>query len=407
MESGPIRRREFLARLVRGAAGVALGGPVVGRAVSAFAQSAPPQAPVLLSSDDDLVRNQLGSLKTETLRRPIVLERWDVLENRRLVLAPDFGWTTEKAAVFVSAPDVTIRNVEIIGSDTWLSRWNAYEEPRSAKPGICAGMCGIRLQNAPRIRIDNVSVRGFPGAAVDGFGLYDGSIRNVTATACFFGLVTRQYAPNAGLVIERVHVRDLWGPGAGRWPGVGGAPSRLRPGGFMGSDGIVCHSLRRAVIRDCSVTGEQFASFKLVNPQDTEVSRLRGSSLMIQGTSDLQWKIDKEPSRNTRVRECVFDKSLGSGPFADEGNAIQVSWHVHDLSIERCTLLASGRDGHGIQFAVDSHGRVTNCVFDGFNGTRGVTPAHAVELADRTCSVNADVAAVNTFRNQRRILLRR
>jgi hypothetical protein len=340
------------------------------------------------------------------LRNPIVMKPGEILADKRLVLASDFRWTPTKAAIYVPAQNVTIRNVEIVGASSWLTRWNAYEEPRGAGPGICTGMVGIRLQNAARARIEDVSIRGFPGAGIDGYGLQDAVIRGVTVTACFFGLITRQYAPNSGLLIERVEVRDVWGPGPNRWPGVGGPPSQLRPGGFIGSDGIVCHSLRNAVLKDSSVLGEQFASFKLVNPVDTEVSGLLGTNLMIQGTSDLEWKIDKEPSRNVRVRDCTFDKGLGSGAFADNGNAIQVSWHVRDLLIERCTLIAAGKNGHGIQFAVDAHGRVVNCVFEGFNGVRGVTPAHAVEVSDRTSSVNADLAAINTFRNQQRILLR-
>jgi hypothetical protein len=377
-------RRRFLARLAGGAAVAALDASLVGGASRAHAQAA---------------------LRSETLRDPIVLGRGGVVADRRLVLAPDFRWTNAKAVIYASAPDVAIRNVEIVGASAWLPRWNAEVEPQGAPPGICSGMCGIRLQNAPRARIEGVSVRGFPGAAIDGFGLADAVIRDVRATDCFFGVIARHYAPNPGLRIERVHVRDLWGPGAGRWRGIGGPPSRLRAGRFIGSDGIVCHSLRRGVLRDSSVLGEQFGSFKLVNPQDTEVSGLRGIHLMVQGTSDLEWKIDREPSRRTVVHDCVFDKGLGSGEVAEQGNAIQVSWHVEDLRIERCTLVAAGRNGHGIQFAVDAHGRVVDCTFDGFNGTRGTAPAHAVEVADRSSSVNADLAEVNSFRNQRRILL--
>jgi hypothetical protein len=266
-------------------------------------------------------------------------------------------------------------------------------------------MCAIRLQKAPRVRIEGVTIEGFPGSGIDAFGLDDGVIRDVSVTRCFLGIITRHYAPSSGLLIERVQVRDLWGPGAGKWPGTGGPPSQLRPGGFIGGDGVVCESVRHAVVRDCTVLGEQFASFKLVNPQDTEVSGLRGIGLMVQGTSDLEWKIDKEPSRNTRVRNCTFDKSLGSGEVANEGNCIQVSWHVENLLIENCTLVAAGHNGHGIEFAVDAHGRVVGCTFDGFNGMRGNAPAHAVELFDHS-SVNDDFASVNTFRNQRRILMR-
>jgi hypothetical protein len=174
----------------------------------------------------------------------------------------------------------------------------------------------------------------------------------------------------------------------------------------MGSDGMALHSLRDAVVRDSAVLGEQFASFKLVNPQSTEVSGLRGIQLMLQGTSDLAWKIDKEPSRNTVVRSCTLDKSLGSGALAETGNGMQISWHVKDLTIENCTLIAAGQGGHGIQFAVDVHGRITGCTFDGFNGKAGVTPSCALQLVDGS-TVNEDFAQVNTFVNQDRILLRK
>lgn len=380
-----------------------MGVSALGRSVAALAEDAAPSVPDT-APDSEAAPAFEGPV--ETLREPISLGPGDVLADRRFVLAPDFRWTVSKAVIWVASPDVTIRNVEIVGSDRWLPRWNAYNEPPDGPPGICSGMCGIRLQGAPRVRIEHVSVRGLPGGGIDGFGLEDGVIRDVGVRDCFVGVVTRQYLPNAGLWIERVRVRDLWGPGPGRWPGVGGPPSLLRPGGFIGGDGIVCHSLRRALVRDSTVLGEQFGSFKLVNSQHTTVSGLHGNHLMVQGTSDLEWKIDKEPSRHTQVHDCVFDKRLGVGEVSDEGNGIQVSWHVHDLRIERCMLIGGGKNGHGIQFAGDAHGRVVGCTFDGFNGVRGRGPAYAVETVDGS-SVNADFEAVNTFRNQHRIALRR
>jgi hypothetical protein len=48
---------------------------------------------------------------------------------------------------------------------------------------------------------------------------------------------------------------------------------------------------------------------------------------------------------------------------------------------------------------------VLGCSFDGFNGMRGITPAHAAEVREGS-SINDDFAAVNAFRNQQRILLR-
>ena len=213
------------------------------------------------------------------------------------------------------------------------------------------------------MKIENVRIQGFPGSGIDGFGLADGVIRDIRVTRCFQGVTIRQYEANPRLLIERVAAHDLWGPGPGKWPGVGGPPSRLRPGGFMGSDGLVCHSLRDAVVRDCSALGEQFGSFKLVNSPvaRVQVSGLRGVHLAVQGTSDLEWKIDKEPSRDTVVRDCVFDKNLGAGEIVDGGNCIQVSWNVLGLRIENCTLIGAGHDGHGIQLAVNAHGTVVGC----------------------------------------------
>jgi hypothetical protein len=396
--SDPFDRRRFLAGAARGAAALAWAGAGVGGVVACAVRAAGTSAAGTSAA-------AIPAPSVETLHSPIVLQKGEVLADRRFELAPDFAWTSSMAAIYVAAPDVTIRNVELVGALTWLPRWNVYNEPRGAPPGINSGTCAIRLQRAPRARIEGVRIAGFPRSAIEGFGLDDAVIRDVKITRCFTGIKTDYYAPNPRLRIEGVEVRDLWGPGPNRWPGVGGAPSRLRPGGFMGSDGMALHSLRDAVVRDSAVLGEQFASFKLVNPQSTVVSGLRGIQLMLQGTSDLAWKIDKEPSRNTVVRSCTLDKSLGSGALAETGNGMQISWHVKDLTIENCTLIAAGQGGHGIQFAVDVHGRITGCTFDGFNGKAGVTPSCALQLVDGS-TVNEDFAQVNTFVNQDRILLR-
>src|SRR5262249_32287427 len=153
----------------------------------------------------------------------------------------DFAWTTVQAAIYVDGPGVVIRNVELVGStgDTWLPRWDAYHEPARAPRGIHTETCGIRLQRAPRAHIENVTVRGFPRCGIPGFGLDDSVFRDLSFERCFQGLTLEYYEPSHRVLIERVSARDLWGPGPGRWgPGVAGAPSRARPGQFIGSDGI-------------------------------------------------------------------------------------------------------------------------------------------------------------------------
>jgi hypothetical protein len=69
---------------------------------------------------------------------------------------------------------------------------------------------------------------------------------------------------------------------------------------------------------------------------------------MLQGKLELEWKIDKELSRNTTVRDCIFD--------------------------------------------------------DGSNGVRGTAPAHAIEVLDNS-GAKEDFASANTFHNRQRILL--
>jgi hypothetical protein len=380
-------RRRFLIRLAHGAAVAAWTGSglELGCAMPSLAAAAvaPPGGVELLS-------------------HPIILRSGDVLADRRFALAPDFEWTSVMAAIYVAGSDVVIRNVELVGADSWQPRWDTYIESVRAPRGINSGTAGIRLQGAPGAVVEKVSIRGFPRSAINGFGVDGAVFRDISVERCFQGLNLEHYQRNHDVLVERVQARDLWGPGPGRWTGVAGAPSRRGPGQFIGSDGLVLASLRHSTVRDCSVAGEQFASIKLVNPQHTEVSGLRGVQLMIQGTSDLEWKIDKEPSTNTVVRDCTLDSRLGSGALASAGNAIQVSWHVHDLRIENCTLIAAGRAGHGIQFAVDVHGRIEGCTFDGFNGMAGIVPAHALDLVDGS-TANADFAQVNQFVNQTHI----
>ena len=109
----------------------------------------------------------------EILRSPITLRRGELLADRRLQLAPDFAWTPVMAAIYVESPDVTIRNVHLIGSSSWLSRWNRYNELPKAPPGIAAGTSGIRLQGAPRVHIEGVHIEGFPSIGVPLRGVAD------------------------------------------------------------------------------------------------------------------------------------------------------------------------------------------------------------------------------------------
>jgi hypothetical protein len=216
-------------------------------------------------------------------------------------------------------------------------------------------------------------------------------------------------APSRHIHLQGVHVRDMWGPAPGNWDRGGrathaqGFPSRKRPGGFIGGDGLALNTLRDSVIADCSAVGEFFGSFKLTNPQRVEVRGLRGGNIMIQGTSTADWKIHKSPARDVWIHDCVFDKKLIHGPN-DGMNCVQISQNVGMVRIERCTLRASGKGGHAIQVVGDSHAQVVGCTIDGFNGRRGPNPAHAVHVL-RGSSVNDDFEKANIFVDQQRIRL--
>jgi hypothetical protein len=397
--TGRVDRRQLLEIL-----SFALGGLVVGCApldslpdVSA-AESADPRP---VGTPSAIGRAPVPTL--EVLRKPIELAAGDVLADRRFLVAPDFAWNTKIAAIYGKGAGITIRNVELIGAHRWDRRWDRYNEPIDGPPGIPSGCVGIRLQETPGLLLEDVSVRGFPGAGVSAYGIDEGTIRSIQVSDCFHGVVVEWYRPNRKVLIEGVEARDLWGPPPGKWPDLGGPKGARFENGYIGGDGLALASLGDSTVRNCTVLGEQFTSLKLVNPKGVVVSGITGIGMMVQGTSDLEWKIDREPARDVSIQDCRFDKSLGSGAIVDLGNAIQVSWNVERITIRRCTIRSAGHDGHAIEFAKNVRGRVEQCTIEGFNGMRSRVPAHAINVLDNS-SVNDDFATVNRFIDQRRLV---
>ncbi len=342
----------------------------------------------------------------EILRKPIELSSGDVLADRRFIVAPDFAWKPSMAAIYCKGSGIQIRNIELVGSARWEHRWDRYNEPDNGPPGIPSGCAGIRLQEVPGAKIVDVSVRGFPAPGITAFGIDEALIQGVKVSDCFHGVVTEWYRPNHRVEVDGVHASNLWGPAPGKWPGLGGPRSLQRSDGYMGGDGLVLASLRDSEVRNCVVTGEQFASLKLVNPQRVQVERIRGIGIMVQGTTDLEWKIDRSPARDVSISSCTIDKTLGTGPVVDEGNALQVSWNVENILVRDCVIRAGGHNGHAIEFVKNVHGRVERCTIEGFNGKRYINPAFALSVTEDS-SANPDFERVNTFVNQLRIVDRR
>lgn len=340
----------------------------------------------------------------EVLHAPILLQAGERLTGRRLWIAEDFAWNSWLAAVYIAGAGVVVEDVELYGASSWHPRWNAYQEPAGGPPGIPSGCVGIRAQGAPGLHVSGVHIEGFPSVAIDAFGVSDGVFSDVTVTRCFQGICLRQYQPNPRAQIRRCSIRDLWGPANGSWPGVDNLPSVVNPGASMGSDGIVVFKMSDGVISDCEILGEMFGGFKIVNPQRSQILRVRCPVAMVQGTSDLAWNIDKEPSRDTLMQDVVIDKSLGAGKAVQGGNGFQISWNVRSLAVRGCSFIAAGHDGHGVEQAGDCQASFQGCTFRGWNGVRGTDPAHALHLLDGA-KTNLDFQPLNQFVDQQRILL--
>jgi hypothetical protein len=336
----------------------------------------------------------------EILSAPIALTNGQVLENRCFVLSPDFAGKPWQSVLYGDhVRDITIRNVALIGwQGPWQTRWNTFRDP--AGNGISGGMAGIRIQTCENLTIDRVRVEGFPQAAIYVQGITDSLVRDVAVSRCFQGVTFGGHAPSARVRVERVFARDLWGPGPGHWPSVGGHPSGLRPGGFIGSDAVVGNQIRDFLFLDCVGVGEMYGAFKVAGGTRVEFHGMIGNTLMIDGGT---W-----PSQEVLLRDCVLDKRLAFGDFTTGGQALQVSGSLGSVCrVERCHFIAgAGIGGHGVQvYGPGSQATIVDSMFSGFNGKVGIGVAWAAHTAAGGV-LNDDFETVNHFTNQERLWLR-
>ncbi len=379
-------RREFLLRTSR--AGLALAGAcLLPTGCTARAASSPAVAS--------------GPRETRVLRKPLSLTAGETLENLRLVLAPDFRFESTMAALWIANPNITLRNVELVGASRWQRRWNLGSERLGAPPGVCASLAAIKIQKAPRLRIENALIHGFPREGIVGHGLDDGVIRDVEIHSCMMGVRTEQYAPSRRLRIERVRVHDTWG--------LDPAPSPSRPGVKIGGPGFALTELRDAKVLDCRATGELSGSCKLVHPKRVEVARLTGMNFSIQGTNQVAFDaVHPDPAEDVWIHDSTIDKSLGFGRATQGGHGISLYYNVKGVRVVNCILRAAGRHGNAIQLNENAHATVRGCTIEGFNGLRAAPnhPAYALQLYEG-CTINDDFLTANRFQNQQRKVLRK
>jgi hypothetical protein len=358
-------RRAFLAQLV------AAGGVSIASCAKCPAPAAPPRA---LEPTDPYA--------LEVLEEPIVLRSGESLVDRSFVVSEEFRSTASRAFIVVEGNGVAIRNVRMLGS-----------YPRA--PGVHGGTVGIRIENVRDVALERVSIEGLPSAGISGHGVEGGHLRDITIRHCTGGIELRADSASRALRLERIYTENLSKPGDA---------SLEEAGGWIGGAGLALSALRDSLVVDCTAVGQMFRSFELTNPQRVRIERLRGPTLTIRGTANLARDVREEPARDVVIDDCFLDKGLGRGPAIFEMSCLELSQNLESVTVERCVLNAAGQNGHAIRLSGNSHGRVVDCTFRGFNGVRGSHPAHALELTGGS-TVNDDFERVNRFVDQKRIRL--
>ena len=325
----------------------------------------------------------------EKLVEPIVLGDGDTLENRDFEVSADFNGGSQNACIQVQGDGVTVRDVRVVGPREWpTAGW--------ARPNTMA----LRAERRSGLTVERVSIDGLPKAGIVGFGLRDAVFRDIVISKVFVGVNLGPAEPSFGCTFERIRVSDTWGDQVAY-------PSRVRPGGCIGGDGMALNSLRDSTLTDCIVTGECFGSFKITNPIGVTVRGCRGTSFMVQGRAAPPTGDTMEPARDVLLEDCVFDQGLGFD--TESAGAASVTFGVESCRFHRCIFNAAGRDGHGLKLTHDAHATVECCTFRGFNGTTGGGElAHALDLvASQGCTINGDFGRVNHFIEQDRHVLTR
>jgi hypothetical protein len=342
----------------------------------------------------------------QVLSKPIHLGDGDALENVDLFVPEDFQWETVSAAVFARGRNIRVRNVTLTTyADRWQPQWNA-DAYGTSRRGIDPSMCGLRFDACTNLAIDGLDVSGFPQCGAIFYGTRTALLRDLAGHDCFtiYGFMDFK-GGNRGVDLQYLRARDTWGPGPGVKAGVGGHASAKRPGQFMGGDGLPGY-FEDSLLRDLDFSGELYAGFKIVASRRVQIERLRTNCFFIQGTQQQHVNVNgtTEGSHHITVEDLIVDKSISPGDVSERGNAVQISWHVSDLSVRNFGVRANGHGGHAIQLSGDCQAVFEGGLISGFNGKRGDNPAYALHLEDRS-SVNADFASVNRFENQQRLIL--
>jgi hypothetical protein len=356
-------------------------------------------------------------LPLELLHAPIGLSSGQTHRGHRYLVADDFDSNAFTNGITGGAVNIgsstgavsgaVLEDVIIYGARQWASRWNTQVEVRPYALGVSSGHAGIIIRNAPSVRVERVHVAGFPQAAIHGWGIPNGVIRDFSAADCFNAMILKTNDGNApsnflspGALFERCSMRNTWGPGPGRWVGVGGGNSAIRYKGFTGGTAFGLSGISDSIIRNCSVRGEAFGSYKLSVCDNLLVEFCEGGFSQIASFAT-----------NVLVRDCVFSRRLayfttGAAPFQnglEVTNENAVGDPPSDVEVERCKFinLKTEPPGDAINLGTENQtADVHDCYFEGWNGWQGRASYAIASAEGNSFNADFDSGAGNVFYNQ-------
>lgn len=311
-----------------------------------------------------------------------------------LVVSERFKPTSNCSALYLPGKATQVKNVRVL---TQFKR----RDPAWERDPILKNWAGVRIDHARDLIVDGLHVEGFPGPGVVGYGIRTARLERMSATACETGfLFAADGGGNQNIAIDQLAAWDMWWPAPGAEQDA--TPSRLRPGGWMGGDGLAGYFTDARIMR-VRMTGELFCGLKLVRSKRVCLIDVTTPSLMIQGTEYRDRNADgsTDGSDQIAIRRLMLDKSLGEGAAAARGNGLQVSFNVRGLDVEGASILGAGKGGHGIELAFGCEASFRDTIVSGFNGKRFNDPAWGLSLVGGS-SVNADLSNGIRFFDQER-----
>jgi len=349
-------------------------------------------------------------LPLQLLHGPVILTSGSpTCIGHRYLIADDFNANSPGIGGVIDIADIAnavVQDVSIIGPDRFQQRWLTDVETRPYALGLTGANAGIVARSTDALRIERVQISGIPRAGIDGWGWPDGILRDFTIEHCYNGIRLRT-GPSSGvldlsprLLLERVAVRNSWGPGPGHWAGIGGTPSKLQYAGSVGGTAIAISGMDDSTIRGCTIFGEHFTGLKISVCDN----------VLIEDCEAAKYQIASEAT-NVVIRNCAIDRRLGyytsdpdefsNGMQGTNENAVGAP--ATDFEVDSCQFINLDNEpaGDAINLGTTNiTANVHDSFFSGWNGFED-RDSYAIASATGNCfNSDFDSGAGNVFVNQ-------